>query len=126
MDGDIPRDHIEAGPSVSKHSTIVHHNVHHVLSTIQLRHLPVLKEGSNGKSVHTFAFLDDGSSSTFMEEGTANKIGVDDPSDPFWLSWTRNASREEKDSKRVSVMISGCEMGNRCAKASSPTADVTI
>lgn len=86
LDDDIPRDHIEAGPSVSRNNQIVHHNVHHVLPTVLFRYLPVLIEGSNGKSVHTFAFLDDGSSSTLMEEGIANKLGVDGPSDPLWLS----------------------------------------
>ncbi|XP_062714355.1 uncharacterized protein LOC134291087 [Aedes albopictus] len=97
----------------SRNASIVHQNMHHVLPTILFRYLPVFIEDTNGKSVRTYAFLDDGSSSTLIEEGIAAELGINGPTDTLWLSWTGNVSREERGSKRVSIMISGRGMETR-------------
>ncbi|XP_055604612.1 uncharacterized protein LOC129752852 [Uranotaenia lowii] len=81
-------------------------NHHYGSSFVLFRYLPVNLH-HNGKSVKTFAFLDDGSSSTLMDASIATKLGITGPVDPLWLTWTSDVSREEKESRRISVQISG-------------------
>ncbi|XP_058448642.1 uncharacterized protein LOC131428613 [Malaya genurostris] len=61
----------------------------------------------NGKQVHTYAFLDDGSNSTLLECNISSALGIKGPTDGFCLSWTGNITREEKESQRISVVIHG-------------------
>ncbi|XP_055543765.1 uncharacterized protein LOC129729278 [Wyeomyia smithii] len=84
----------------------VHHNHHHTKSYSLFRYLPVTLYG-DGKQVETFAFLDDGSSSTLPEEEIATQLGIEGEPDNLWFSWTGKISRQEKTSKRLSVKISG-------------------
>ncbi|XP_055604679.1 uncharacterized protein LOC129752915 [Uranotaenia lowii] len=81
-------------------------NHHFGTSFVLFRYLPVNLH-CNGKRVTTFAFLDDGSSSTLMDASIATELGITGPVDPLWLTWTSDISREEKGSMRVSVQISG-------------------
>ncbi|XP_055603913.1 uncharacterized protein LOC129752144 [Uranotaenia lowii] len=81
-------------------------NHHYGSSFVLFRYLPVDLH-HNGKSVKTFAFLDDGSSSTLMDASIATKLGITGPDEPLWLTWTSEISREEKGSQRISVQISG-------------------
>ncbi|XP_062716949.1 uncharacterized protein LOC115265221 [Aedes albopictus] len=90
----------------TKPSETVHHNYHHTKSYSLFRYLPVTLYG-NGKEVDTYVFLDDGSSSTLLEEAIAVQLGIDGESDNLWLGWTGKIGRHEKSSKRVSVKISG-------------------
>ncbi|XP_053686701.1 uncharacterized protein LOC128736247 [Sabethes cyaneus] len=87
-------------------STVVHQNLHRSTSYSLFRYLPVTIYG-NGKQVSTYAFLDEGSSSTLLEHSIALALGIKGPPDGFCLSWTGNISREEKESERVSVVICG-------------------
>ncbi|XP_065094108.1 uncharacterized protein LOC135714654 [Ochlerotatus camptorhynchus] len=84
----------------------VHQNHHHTKSFSLFRYLPVTLYGE-GKQVETFVFLDDGSSSTLLEEEIAAQLGIEGEPDNLWLSWTGKISRQEKTSKRISVKISG-------------------
>ncbi|XP_065095606.1 uncharacterized protein LOC135717443 [Ochlerotatus camptorhynchus] len=90
----------------AKSGETVHHNHHHTKSFSLFRYLPVTLYG-DGKQVETFVFLDDGSSSTLLEEGIAAQLGIEGEPDNLWLSWTGKISRHEKTSKRLSVKISG-------------------
>ncbi|XP_058816055.1 uncharacterized protein LOC131679358 [Topomyia yanbarensis] len=85
---------------------VVHQNLHSSMSYSLFRYLPVTIHG-NGKQVSTYAFLDDGSSSTLLERNIASSLGIKGPTDGFCLSWTGNISREEKESQRISVVICG-------------------
>ncbi|XP_055615480.1 uncharacterized protein LOC129761755 isoform X3 [Toxorhynchites rutilus septentrionalis] len=90
------------------------HTYHHLkglpvrsyTDAILFRYLPVTIHG-NGKHIRTYAFLDDGSNSTLLESNIASALGFKGPTDGFSLSWTGNISREEKESQRISVIISG-------------------
>ena len=62
---------------------------------------------SNDKTIDTFAFLDEGSSLTLMEESIADELGLSGPNDSLCLKWTGNTLRTESNSRRVSVSISG-------------------
>lgn len=81
-------------------------NAHRQLEqSVLFRVLPVTLHGS-GKKVDTFAFLDDGSSLTIMEEGLARELQLEGPRETLCLKWTGGASREERDSRRLSLSIS--------------------
>ncbi|XP_055622051.1 uncharacterized protein LOC129765665 [Toxorhynchites rutilus septentrionalis] len=68
----------------------------------------------NGKvSIETFAFLDDGSSVTLLEARIAKKLNINGDADPLCLKWTANVSRNEANSQRVNVEISGANNGPR-------------
>ncbi|XP_050077739.1 uncharacterized protein LOC126564689 [Anopheles maculipalpis] len=71
-----------------------------------LKYVPVTLHGPNGR-VDTFAFLDDGSTSTFMEDGLLQELGIAGTPHPLCLQWTGDVTREEKDSVRLTVRISG-------------------
>ncbi|XP_062713659.1 uncharacterized protein LOC109432815 [Aedes albopictus] len=99
--------------SAPDNESVVHQNLHHGFPSTLFRYLPVIIKGMDETLVYTYAFLDDGSSSTLMEAAIATKLGVDGPADSLWLSWTGNVSREEKYSQRVSIEIAGQDGGNR-------------
>ncbi|XP_062710230.1 uncharacterized protein LOC109425711 [Aedes albopictus] len=96
----------EASQSTVDPKTVVHHNLHSSMTYSLFRYIPVTIHG-NGQQVKTYAFLDDGSSSTLFESGIAKALGIHGPTDGFCLSWTGNISREEKESQRISIVISG-------------------
>ncbi|XP_062701620.1 uncharacterized protein LOC109433489 [Aedes albopictus] len=85
---------------------IAHQHHHTATSYALLRYIPVTLHG-NGKSVELFAFLDDGSSSTMLEAGVANILGIEGPNEPLSLGWTGDVTRIEKESQRIEVSITG-------------------
>ncbi|XP_058449077.1 uncharacterized protein LOC131429043 [Malaya genurostris] len=70
------------------------------------RVVPVTLHGKKN-SITTFAFLDDGSSITLIDESIADSLGVNGKSESLCLSWTGNVTRSEEHSKRVRLDISG-------------------
>lgn len=82
-------------------------NAHHKQQDAYLfKIVPVLLR-NNDAEVSTFAFLDDGSSITLMEESVAEQLGLAGPTSNLCLKWTADKSRIEEDSMIVSTNISG-------------------
>ncbi|XP_062698830.1 uncharacterized protein LOC134284218 [Aedes albopictus] len=83
-------------------------NAHHSTGNATMFRIIPVKLFWNGKSVETFAFLDDGSSMTLIEQSIADRLGIDDGEFlPLGLTWTGNINRQIKNSKRGSVDVSG-------------------
>ncbi|XP_058817368.1 uncharacterized protein LOC131680673 [Topomyia yanbarensis] len=81
-------------------------NIHRSgVGSVFFRYVPVIIKGK-GKSIVTFAFLDDGSSSTLMEQELYNELGLEGTPQPLCLNWTGGTSRWEKNSVKLSVDIS--------------------
>lgn len=57
-------------------------------------------------SIETFAFLDDGSGLTLIDEEISAQLNIRGIKQPLCLTWTGNASRLEKDSQIISISIS--------------------
>ncbi|XP_062539111.1 uncharacterized protein LOC134207403 [Armigeres subalbatus] len=95
----------------TKPTEAIQHNYHHTKSFSLFRYLPVTLYGY-GKQVEIYAFLDDGSSSTLLEEAVAVQLGIDGEPDNLWLGWTGKIGRHEKSFKRVNVEISGAGKQN--------------
>lgn len=80
----------------------------HVVSSskIQFRYIPVILS-SEGRSTAVIAFLDEGSSGTYIEQSLAEKLCLQGPKISLCLKWTKNQHRIEENSMRVSLSISG-------------------
>lgn len=59
--------------------------------------------------IGTFAFLDNGSEITIVEDALVNELGVSGPRKPLHLKWTGDIGRTEKDSRVVRLYVSGKE-----------------
>ncbi|XP_062538818.1 uncharacterized protein LOC134207116 [Armigeres subalbatus] len=76
------------------------------------RMLPVTLFGPNGKA-EIFAFIDEGSQLTLLEEDVASKLGISGPREPLQLLWTGNVTRSESKSQRLLVDISGSRINQQ-------------
>ncbi|XP_062538796.1 uncharacterized protein LOC134207091 [Armigeres subalbatus] len=74
--------------------------------TVLFRILPVSLHG-NGKTIRTYAFLDDGSSRTLVEAKVAAELGVTGNVHPLCLQWTSGVERVEDESQLIKLQISG-------------------
>lgn len=76
------------------------------------RIVPVVLYGKQ-KSLKTFAFLDEGSSLTMMEERVAEELELEGTPETLCLKWTANNVRTEPTSKRVTLEVAGDIEGSR-------------
>ncbi|XP_062538381.1 uncharacterized protein LOC134206670 [Armigeres subalbatus] len=82
-----------------------------LLSSTIFRIIPVILYGENVK-ISTYAFLDEGSSSTLIDKSVADQLNLVGDLQPLCLTWTSKVSRHEADSRLVNLRISG-EEGSR-------------
>ncbi|XP_055523265.1 uncharacterized protein LOC129717404 [Wyeomyia smithii] len=75
-------------------------------SAILFRYVPVVVYG-DGNSVHCYAFLDDGSSLTLMDQDLAEELNLSGEPNPLCLKWTGGTHRSENNSHKVALDISG-------------------
>ncbi|XP_062557612.1 uncharacterized protein LOC134222478 [Armigeres subalbatus] len=73
---------------------------------VLFRYVPVTIYGK-GKQVSTYAFLDDGSSSTLMEHSLLKELGLKGTPYPLCLDWTGGHKRHENESVMLALKISG-------------------
>lgn len=108
-----------------KHHTLLHPPSSQTTTNVSINHLmhnggvspmfrvvPVVLYAKNRQEV-VFAFIDEGSSNTFLEEAIANRLGVSGPAEPLTLQWTGKITREERRSQRIQLEISGEDSLNR-------------
>ncbi|XP_055604575.1 uncharacterized protein LOC129752820 [Uranotaenia lowii] len=75
-------------------------------SAVLFRYVPVVVYG-NGIVIHCYAFLDDGSSLTLMDQDLADELNLAGKSCPLSLKWTGDTRRIEDNSQIVSLEVSG-------------------
>ncbi|XP_062557970.1 uncharacterized protein LOC134222838 [Armigeres subalbatus] len=80
------------------------------VSSTLFKILPVTLYGKNG-SVNTFAFLDDGSSATLVEQTLANELGVSGSAHSLCIHWTSGINKRiaTKQLESLSISEPGCE-----------------
>lgn len=82
-------------------------NTHQSVSnTVLFRYLPVILRGEN-TSVKTYAFLDEGSAMTLLDQELADKLNLSGPIKPLGLRWTGGTERCESNSRVVDLYITG-------------------
>ncbi|XP_061496453.1 uncharacterized protein LOC133390956 [Anopheles gambiae] len=81
-----------------------HHQ--YVLSSSKalFRIVPVTVYGP-AATVTTFAFLDEGSSMTLVDDDLAEQLGVEGKVEPLCIRWTGNTTRVEAGSRRVNLKV---------------------
>ncbi|XP_055644239.1 uncharacterized protein LOC129780226 [Toxorhynchites rutilus septentrionalis] len=82
------------------------HTHHHSNASTLFRIIPVTVYGKDG-SLNTFAFLDEGSDLTLVENDLATTLGVNGTPHPLCLRWTGDTSRIENDSRQITIEIAG-------------------
>ncbi|XP_055600236.1 uncharacterized protein LOC129749323 [Uranotaenia lowii] len=95
----------KANQSSGSSSGMVNNHRHGSQSSL-FRILPVTLS-SRGRSVKVYAFYDDGSSLTLLEEKIANQLGLEGESGVLCLTWTADVTRDEVGSKWVNFDIAG-------------------
>lgn len=82
----------------------------HTINTTYYRTLPViLTNPNNGKSIQTWAFLDEGSAPTMILDDVADQLELQGEREEFCTTWTDESVRTDYDSRRVKLQISGCD-----------------
>ncbi|XP_062541544.1 uncharacterized protein LOC134209563 [Armigeres subalbatus] len=103
------------GKSTTPTTQVINSHTHRLLDGgVLFRIIPVTLYGKSG-SVNTFAFLDEGSSSTLINGDLVAQLGLVGELQPICLRWTGNTSRVEKTSQTVTITISG-QKAKRCYK----------
>ncbi|XP_062701238.1 uncharacterized protein LOC134285126 [Aedes albopictus] len=98
----------EAQPKNPGKGSVEGVNAHRTAEKSTLFRILPVQLSWKGKSVETFAFLDDGSSMTLVEQSIADRLGINDgESLPLCLTWTSDVNRQVPNSQRVSLKISG-------------------
>ncbi|XP_062704660.1 uncharacterized protein LOC134286963 [Aedes albopictus] len=69
------------------------------------RIIPVTLYGKDCK-VSVYAFVDEGSKITLLEDAVADQLGLAGPTESLNLQWTGNIKRSEPNSRRISAEIS--------------------
>ncbi|XP_062704047.1 uncharacterized protein LOC134286450 [Aedes albopictus] len=108
----VPAKQVTATETVSVHTALK-------VSTL-FRIVPVTLY-SNERSVHTFAFLDEGSSSTLVDVRIAQELGVKGEVHPLYLQWTSDVERCEDNSQLIRLEISGRGAKKRYVVAAAHT-----
>ncbi|XP_052562663.1 uncharacterized protein LOC120431010 [Culex pipiens pallens] len=100
-----------ATPEKTLQTTVV--SIHqHPESPTMFRIVPVVLHGKSTR-FETFAFLDEGSELTLMDAEIADALGLQGESRPLCLKWTSGVTRDESDSKQITLEISGVKNEKR-------------
>ena len=68
-------------------------------SSVLLKISPVKIKGPAG-SLDTYALIDDGATVSMIDENVARKVGLDGPTCPLHLHWTKDVVQDEDNSKK--------------------------
>ncbi|XP_058839405.1 uncharacterized protein LOC131694906 [Topomyia yanbarensis] len=99
---------VSSSKNLSENSFTSNHTYHHCGQSVLFRILPVTLHGVS-KSINTFAFLDEGSTTTLIEQELIDQLGVKGPTVPLCLKWTANMTRMEGNSQIVTLHVSGVD-----------------
>ncbi|XP_053686668.1 uncharacterized protein LOC128736214 [Sabethes cyaneus] len=83
------------------------------VSSILFKIIPVTLYGKNGAAVNTYAFLDDGSSVTLVEQAIADQLGVDSRAHSVCIHWTSGINKQIETTVLEKLSISQPDGGKR-------------
>ncbi|XP_075170474.1 uncharacterized protein LOC142242837 [Haematobia irritans] len=69
--------------------------------------IPITVFGSQNQFVNTFAFIDEGSSISLIDEDIVKKLNLMGRKEPLCLKWTNNIERDEQNSQRLQINMCG-------------------
>ncbi|XP_075150403.1 uncharacterized protein LOC142224509 [Haematobia irritans] len=98
----------ETGEQQNENQNIENCNTHNTTTCHSLfKIIPITIYGNKNKSIKTFAFIDEGSSTSLMEQNIVKELNLSSVPEPLCLKWTGDVERSEEDSRRLSIAISG-------------------
>ncbi|XP_036340111.1 uncharacterized protein LOC118749414 [Rhagoletis pomonella] len=100
----------EGVDDLARNTTVLFHAKENK-STI-FRYIAVTLHGKTG-SIEAYAFIDEGSACTLVEDGLAAELGLDGPTEDLCLQWTGEVTQNEANSKSVSLHISARSSGSK-------------
>ncbi|XP_055601508.1 uncharacterized protein LOC129750567 [Uranotaenia lowii] len=109
----LPPPSNETSNSFVNHHTVTsaeNHTHRSSTSSHLFRILPITVYGSGNRKLNTYAFLDEGSSLTLMEEALAQELGIQGDPQVLCLKWTGNVTRTERNSQKLELEISGINL----------------
>lgn len=74
--------------------------------SVLFQYIPITLH-NKGLSIHTYAFIDSGSSVTLLEESLAQRLNLTGEKRPLKLQWTSGTCRHEDSAVRVNLDVSG-------------------
>lgn len=86
---------------------------HHSTSDGLLFRYVRVKVKHNSKTIEIGAFLDEGSSGTFLDEELARQLGANGPKAPLCIHYTSRNTHKEHDSMTISLRIQATHVGAR-------------
>lgn len=93
--------------TLNETSATVSNNFHNVsIPDVLFRIIPVALFNKDEK-VETFAYIDEGSTGTLIEEALTNELKAIGCPERLCLQWTNNVHRIEENSSRIDIAISG-------------------
>ncbi|XP_055842840.1 uncharacterized protein LOC129909789 [Episyrphus balteatus] len=95
--------------TVSQQTNLFHKNYY---TSILFKIVPVVLYNNN-KEIKTFAFLDDGSSISLIDEDLARELNAEGELQPLYLKWTSNTHRTENGSQKIKLEISSSSTDKR-------------
>lgn len=107
----LHQENSEYQSTVSKNSESINAHNHNSNEAL-FKYVPIILYGQN-RIVSTYAFLDDGSSVTVIEQSLADELELEGQPEPLCLKWTSNESRVEDDSQRIEIDVSGKRSSKR-------------
>lgn len=69
--------------------------------------IPITIYGNENKFIETFAFIDDGSSTSLIDEQIINDLNLSGTAEPLCLKWTGSVERNEYNSHRLCINVAG-------------------
>ncbi|XP_055614677.1 uncharacterized protein LOC129761002 [Uranotaenia lowii] len=96
-----------SGEQAPPSSTSATANYHRLEGRPSLYRILPITLHSPARSIKAYAFLDDGSSITLIENSIADALELDGAAGRLCLSWTADITRDEPNSKWVSLEVSG-------------------
>lgn len=88
-------------------------NIHRTTaSSVLFRYLPVVLYGKTG-TIRTYAFLDEGSELTLLDQELAETLVLDGAERPLCLRWTGGTERCEPNSRVYDLQIAGVREGSK-------------
>lgn len=97
----------KSAAAVTTSSALAENHTHlQAKQQLLFRIVPVTLYGPRA-TVDTYAFLDDGSSLTLIEDSLVEQLGMEGRNEPLCLRWTGNMTRVESNSRVVQLVISG-------------------
>lgn len=102
---------VESFQNINQSSNETEVNCHISTDTSVLLKILPINISQGGKSLNTYALLDDASTVTLIDQDLADQLELDGPQHALCIQWTNNQVKEQEDSRIVTCNIKSPDNG---------------